>query len=303
MLTGGTGFIGSHLTEELLKRGYDVSLLLRHSPRKFDVPLGATSYTGDLLDIYSLKKIIKHLQPEAILHLAGMTPVRHSFANPVIYAETNLLGTMNLSLASKECSSLEKFIVASTAEVYKSKDSPIKETDELYGTTPYGVSKVAVDYWIRVAGDCYGLPYILLRPSNTYFRKTERGYFIEKVITTMLTSNKLVLNGTPDSERDWMFVDDHVQGYIKALESDSVNDVYNISTGVGTSVGDVVEMVKEMIGWKGTITWGGKPRPNEPKYLILDNSKARRELNFIPKYPLERGLQIVINHWKRVLDV
>ncbi len=86
LLTGGTGFIGSHLTKELLKRGYDVSLLVRHSPRQARIPRGATSYTGDLLDIYSLKKIIKHVQPEAILHLAAMTPVRYSFENPLIYA-------------------------------------------------------------------------------------------------------------------------------------------------------------------------------------------------------------------------
>ncbi len=142
----------------------------------------------------------------------------------------------------------------------------------------------------------------MLRPSNTYFRKTEKGYFVEKVITTMLLSNELKMNGTPEAVRDWMFLYDHIQGYIKALESDVINEVFNISTGVGTSVGDVVELVKLLLDWKGKVSWGVRPRPNEPKYLVLDNNKAKKMIKFNPQYSLTEGLKIVINYWRDVLQ-
>lgn len=295
LLTGADGFVGSHLSRRLVEEGYDVHAIIRHRPVPNKLADGITPYIGDLLDSYSLKKIVTEVQPECIVHLAAMTPVMHSFQNPVIYAETNFIGTINLTLASQESHVLRKFIVASTAEVYKAdKEKLLTEEDELYGSTPYGVSKVAVDYWTRVAGKCYGLPYIVMRPSNTYSRKSEKRYFVEKVIDTMLKSNRLELDGTSDSVRDWLFVDDHVEGYIQAIKSDCINEVFNISTGVGTSTGNVVAKVREMLNWKGEVSWGTHQRPFEPKYLVLDNSKAKKMIGFQPKITLEEGINRII---------
>jgi len=302
LITGGTGFIGSHLIQKLHERGHHVNVIVKHSTRPFKLPDGVESITADLLDIQGLKKIVRDYQPEVVCNLAAMTPVRFSFDNPFIYGQTNYIGTMNMIFAAMESPILKKFVHASTAETYKPKDIPIKETDELYGSTPYGVSKVAADYFVRVAGECYGLPYIVLRPSNTYGRKNERGYFIEKVITTMLTSKRLVLDGSPDVIRDWMYVDDHVQGYIRSIESDVKNEVFNVSTGVQSTLGDTVEKIKSVMSWDGEVIWGNKPRPKDPKYLVLDNSKARQLLNFEPKYSLEKGFEETINWWRQELS-
>ena len=154
LITGGTGFIGSNLVKKLAEKGHEVCVVVKHSTRPFSFPKGIEAVTADLLDIQGLKKIVRHVQPEIVCHLAAMTPVRYSFDNPFIYAETNYIGTMNMVSASLDSPVLKKFIHASTAETYKPKNSPLKETDELYGSTPYGVSKVAAENFIRVAGDC-----------------------------------------------------------------------------------------------------------------------------------------------------
>ena len=296
-LTGGTGFIGSHLAPKLIEKGYNVHLLVRHSPTQAPLPKKAKIHIGDILDIHSLRKIVKEVQPHYVLHLAALTPVRFSIANPFIYAKTIYLGTMNMVDAALESDALKKFVHASSAEVYEPKDGELKETDKLNGITPYGISKVAADLYIRNAYDNYGLPYIVLRPTNTFGRKTEKGYFIEKVITTMMTSNKLLLNGDPSVVRDWLYVEDHVNGYVKAIESKKTNEVYNIGTRTGKTLKETVDTIKVMLDWKGKVEWGRKPR-NEPKTLVLNSLKAYSELGWEPEYTFKQGIEKVIEFWK-----
>ena len=297
-LTGITGFIGSHLTPKLNEKGYKVYALLRHSPRAVEIPKYVTSINGDLLDIHSLKKAIREAQPEIIIHTAGMTPVRYSFENPFIYAHTNYIGTMNLVHASLDNPQLEKFIHASTAEVYKPKATPVLETDELFGSTPYGVSKVAGDYYVQIAGKCFGLPYILLRPTNTYGRKTEKGYLIEKVVNQMLTSKKLVLDGNPNVYRDFMYVDDHVNGYLKAVEYKGSQEIFNLSTNRPVRIQDVTDISRTVLNWDGEVFFEGSPRPYDPEALLLDSHKANEKMNWTAGITLEEGIQRVADYWR-----
>jgi len=297
LLTGITGFIGSHLAPKLNERGDKVYALLRHSPRMVEIPKYVTSINGDLIDIHSLKKAIREAQPEVIIHTAGMTPVRYSFENPFIYAETNYLGTMNLVHAALDYPRLEKFIHASTAEVYKPK-MDIKETDELFGSTPYGVSKVAGDYYVQIAGKCFGLPYIILRPTNTYGRKTERGYFIEKVVNQMLSGNKIVLDGNPAVYRDFMYVDDHVNGYLKSTEYKGNQEIFNLSTNRPITIGNTVKLAKEKLNWDGEIFFEGSPRPYDPEALCLNSAKANEKMNWKAEVSLEDGVKKVADYWR-----
>lgn len=297
LLTGATGFVGSHLTKELVKRDHEVHALVRHSPRASPLPEGVEAITGDLLDIFSLKKAMRTVQPEVVCHIAALTPVRYSFDNPFIYAQTNYVGTMNMVHAALKQPTMERFIHASTAEVYEPRHRPMKEEDKLFGSTPYGVSKVAADHYVQVAGDCYGLPYTILRPSNSYGRKRERGYIVEKIITTMLTSDELVLNGSPYIIRDYMHISDHVNGYLRAIESKK-GGIFNISTGKETGVGDLVAIAKSVTDFRGEVRFMGKPRPHDPVYLVLDNAKARAELGWEPKVGLKEGLKLVADFWR-----
>jgi len=298
LVTGASGFIGSHLAEELTGRDHEVHALVRHSPRVSLLPEEVEAITGDLMDIFSLKKAMRMAQPEMVCHIAALTPVRYSFDNPFIYAQTNYVGTMNMVHAALEQPTVEGFVHASTAEVYKPKHRPLVEDDKLFGSTPYGVSKVAADYYVQVAGECYGLPYTILRPSNSYGRRRERGYIVEKIITTMLTSsNELVLDGSPHIVRDYMHISDHVNGYLRAIESKK-RGVFNISTGKETSVRDLVATAKSITGFHGHVKYLGKPRPHDPEYLVLDNAKAIAELGWEPKVGLKEGLKRVASFWR-----
>jgi len=300
LLTGCTGFIGSHLSKELLSKGYKVYALLRHSPRPTRyIPKGVVSIRGDLLDLHSLIKALDISQPSYIFHLAAMTPVRYSFTNPFIYEAINYRGAMNLIHAALRCPVLGRFIHASTMEVYKHKGTPLKETDELYGSTPYGVSKVAADYYVQVAGDCFGLPWTILRPCNTYGRKTEKGYLIEKIVTSMLTNNKLELNGRPDSARSFMYVDDHVRAYLYCMKEEAKNQVFNFGPKRANTVEEVVETSRRLLNWKGDVIYGTNPRPSEALKLEIDASKAKRILNWETEKSLEEGLRYTIEHWRK----
>lgn len=114
----------------------------------------------------------------------------------------------------------------------------------------------------------------------------------------MLSSNKLVLDGAPNVVRDWLYVYDHVQGYIRAIGSNVTNEVFNISPKNGVTLEDTVKTIKNILNWKGEVIWGNNPRPTDPKYLVLDNAKAIKMLKFKPKYTLESGLKETIKYWK-----
>jgi dTDP-glucose 4,6-dehydratase len=300
-ITGATGFIGSHLIPKLLEKNYEVYALVRHSPRKAKIELPSENIiVGDILDIHCLKKAIREVQPEIVIHTAAITPVRYSFENPYIYAETNYIGTINMVLASLQSKKLEKFIHASSTEVYGNVSSGmlINENFPLFGETPYGVSKVAADLFVQISGKCYNLPYIILRPTNTYGRKTESGYFIEKVITQMLTKNEVFLDGNPEVIRDFMYVEDHVSAYLKAIESNVINEVFNIAPSEPRKLREVVDIIKNLIGWDGKIYWNVNPRPGEINFLAANNMKAKAILGWYPKYPLKEGLSETIQFWR-----
>lgn len=299
LLTGASGFIGSELAQRLVNEGFKVYALIRHSPRLVTyIPKGVITITGDLLDYYSLRKTVRLSQPEYVFHTAAMTPVRESFDNPFIYEEVNYRGTMNLVHATLECPVLKRFIHASTMEVYREKGTPINEEDPLYGSTPYGVSKLAADYYVRVAGDCYGLPYTILRPCNTYGRKAEKGYLVEKVVTTMLSLDRLELDGPPQTVRSYMHVDDHVNAYLACLQDKAENEIFNFGPEKGNSVEEVVETCRRLLGWKGEVFYGVNPRPNEALRLEIDASKAQRLLGWKAEVSLDEGLRRTVQMWK-----
>lgn len=301
LVTGTTGFIGSELANKLIQEGFTVYGLVRHRSRPAtNIPNAVITITGDLLDHHSLRKAVKLSQPEYVFHTGAITPVRHSYENPFIYEEINYRGTMNMVHASLESPVLKRFIHASTMEVYKrqSKDTPLTEEDELYGETPYGVSKVAAEHYVRVAGKCFGLPYTILRPCNTYGRKTESGYLIEKIVTTMLGENSLTLDGRADLTRSFMYVSDHVEAYLSCLNPKAESEVFNFSNK-GVRIDMVVDTCRKLLNWEGEVKYGVNPRPSEAKVLVIDHSKASKILGWKPKVSLEEGLRLTINYWRK----
>lgn len=317
-LTGASGFIGSHLIEKL--SDYEVICLIPSSDLgKNQTPKDVRMEFGDLTNHVVIQSIIKKVNPNIIIHLAAITPVRHSFGQPEIYQKVNYLGTINLVHSVANLPSFEKFIYASTMETYgwQSQRKPFTENLQLNPASPYAVSKLAAENYIKMAGKAFNFPYIIMKPCNTYGRKYETGYIIEYLITEMLKGRPLFI-GTPNAVRDFMHINDHTDAYIKALEyelgsererKDNLNSdinyyTFNFGCGLELTIRKVAEKIKEMIEYDEEIINGFPENyPNRPvieEYLSLNADKAKKILEWRPKVSLEGGLKKTIEYWENI---
>ena len=312
LITGCTGFIGSELTKRLIEKGHNVYGLVRHASRRDLKPLDPVLdrihlVEGDLTQYHSVCSAISTCKPQFIFHLGALTPVRLSFEDPFPYLSTNINGTVNLVHAISENYPKARLIFASTAEVYgwQRQKKPFKEENPLNPASPYAVSKEAADRYIQMAVRIYGLKATILRPNNTYGRKYDRNFLTEYLISTM-HDGKTCYIGAPESIRDYMFVDDHVNAYILSMESDrAIGKVFNVSPGNPVTNRELVEMVSNSLGFNGDIVYGSYPpgypqRPAmwDPDYLVLDNTKIKKILNWQPSVTLEDGLKKTISTWR-----
>jgi dTDP-glucose 4,6-dehydratase len=308
LLTGITGFVGRHLGIEILKRGYEVFGLARYvSDRDVSDLSGITIYYGDILDSFFLRKVFKKVQPDVIVHLATQSSVEYSFNNPLEEYNVGFIGTTNVAYAAiEEVPKLRKFIYASSVEVYGNQDNfPIKEDATLRPASPYGVAKVASEYFFKYLFNGYGFPCIILRSTNTYGRNYNHNFVVEHIIYEMLSGKGEVLMGDPAPIRDFLYIDDEVDAYIKVIETekDIFGEIMNTGTGRGVSVRELVEIIGKMVDFKGEVKWCQRSlRPFEIKKLIVDTEKIRRLLGWSPRYTLEEGLKRTIEWWRNYLD-
>jgi nucleoside-diphosphate-sugar epimerase len=314
LVTGCTGFIGSNLTQRLVDEGHNVYGLVRHASRRDLKPLDPVLdrmhlIEGDLTQYHSVGSAISTAKPQFIFHLGALTPVRLSFEYPFTYLSTNVNGTVNLVHAISENCPKARLIFASTAEVYgwQKRRKPFREDSPLNPASPYAVSKEAADSYIKMAMKVYGLRATILRPNNTYGRKGERNFFTEYLVSTML-SGKTCHVGAPDSVRDYMFVDDHVNAYILSMKSDrAIGKVFNVSPGNPITNRELTETVSGLLGFTGEIVYESYPpgypqRPAiwDPDYLVLDSSKIRKILDWHPSVSLKEGLARTIDTWRKM---
>jgi nucleoside-diphosphate-sugar epimerase len=318
LITGVTGFIGSRLAERLVKLGHTVYGTARHCASRELRPLEnildeIVLLTADISDYMSVVQTLKSADPDCIFHLGALTPVRLSFEKPFEYERVNYIGTMNVVQGLMELPDYKKkrIIVASTAEVYgthKGEEKALNEETLLKPSSPYAVSKAAADMYVRMAADVYGVDGIVLRPVNTYGRRFETNFIVEYIVTSMLKEKKVYI-GAPESIREYMYVDDHVNAYIQAWKKGQAGEVYNIATGKGIKNKDLVEKIALMVHQrKKNVVYGSYPpgyplRPSvsDQPYIILDSSKARRHLGWKPKVELEDGLRRTVEYWKGVV--
>ncbi|TMH96958.1 NAD-dependent epimerase/dehydratase family protein [Candidatus Bathyarchaeota archaeon] len=312
LITGITGFIGSRLASRLVRDGYNVHGLVRHSSERElsrirEVISQVHLIEGDLGTFHSILSAVDASEPEIIFHLGALTPVRLSFDDPYPYVSTNFEGTLNLVHAILREAPNARLIAASTAEVYgwQEGNKPISENAMLNPASPYAVTKAAADQYIQMANRIYHLRGTILRPINSYGRVGEKGFFIEYLVSEMLAGDQCYV-GAPDSVRDYMYADDHVNAYmLTARSSGTVGQVYNVSPGNPVSNSELAKMLAKMTEFKGRITFGSYPpgypqRPTmqDPRYLVLDNSKITKELGWKPSVGLEEGLVRTIEAWK-----
>ena len=306
LVTGGSGFIGSHLIPRLLDAGYDVYSLERYVTGRY--VLGGhrpvKTLFGDLCDFFVIRKIIREIEPDIVIHLASISAVSYSYDHPNEVLEANFMGTVNLAESClREVPHFKKFLFSGTSEEYGNQETfPVKETAELRPNSPYAVSKVAADKYLRYMHDAYNFPVTVLRNFNTYGRKDNTHFVVERTIAQMLTE-KVVRLGDPTPVRDFLYVDDHVNSYLTCIRSEkAIGEVFNFCTGHGISIAELVDWIKGLTDFKGEVVWNTVPkRPLDIAKLVGDYSKAKKMLGWKPKYTLEKGLRLNMNFWREKL--
>ncbi|MDE1767793.1 MAG: GDP-mannose 4,6-dehydratase [Candidatus Micrarchaeota archaeon] len=307
LLTGATGFVGKELAIKLLEKKYEVHTLERYVTGRYSFEGDAKiiNHHGSLTDYAAIKHIIKDVKPDFVLHLAAISPVSFSYDHYMEVTEANYLGTINLAEACfREVKNFKQFIFAGTSEEYgmslQTTKDMLKEDSPLLPNSPYAIAKVAADIYLRYMHSAYGFPVTIMRPYNTYGRKDNSHFFIERTITQMLRGNKVYL-GDRGTVRDWLYIDDHVNGYIKAIgNKKAVGEVVQLCTGKGYTTEETANIIARLTGFKGDVVWNSTPkRPLDAKILIGDNSKAKRILGWEPKYDLESGLKMTIDYWRK----
>ena len=316
LITGIMGFIGSHLAKKLVDEKVEVyGVVRRVASRNMevirDLIQDVTIISGDISDYVSTQNAVKTANPDVIFHLASLSPVRDSFERPFEYQQNNYIGTMNVahSLLSLQDPQTRKIIAASTAEVYGIQtNEPLKESLSLHPSSPYAVSKTAADLYLQMMFNSFNLKGTILRPTNSYGRKFDTSFIVEYTVTQMLKGHRVYV-GSPDSVRDYMYVDDHVNGYLLSMTNKKASgQVYNVGTGIGVSNKELVIMIADRIGFdKKNLVFGSYPpgypyRPviSDQSSIVMDSTKIRKELGWKPTVTLSEGIDKVISYFKKI---
>lgn len=301
LVTGGAGFIGSHLVDKLIDKGYNVIAVDNLSTGKSEyINNKVLFYQIDITNIDAIKQVFQVHKPSTVFHLAAQISVSRSTREPAFDALTNVVGTVNLLEASIE-NGTKKFVFSSSGGVvYGEVDEyPIKETMPFAPVSPYGISKMTGEYYLRFFKREKGLDYAALRYANVYGPRQDpygEAGVVAIFINKILKGEKPVINGDGEYIRDYVFVDDVVNANIKAMEYSGTVEV-NISTSKGTSVNELFKILKSLTKFNNDAEYGPS-RPGDIRKNILDNNLAREKLSWEPSYSLEEGLKETIEYFK-----
>jgi len=301
LITGGAGFIGANFSYKFLELGYDVQILEKEGTSLSRINnLKERVHYIDLRNYEELEKFIIALNPDIILHFATYGAYQSRQQDIKTTIDTNLLGTINLVNACKKIK-FDSFINTSSASEYGKKDKPMKETDSLEPNNLYGIIKVATTMFCQDTVKKLGLPIVITRPFAIYGYMEEEQRLIPYIISSCLKNDKLKLS-RPESVRDFIFIEDIIDAYLKIIENvESVKgEVFNLGIGKEYNIGEVVNIAKELTGATIMPEYNQvKQAQLEPKNWLADISKIQSKLNWQPKYDLREGLKKNIEYVKR----
>lgn len=288
LVTGGTGFIGSHLVDALINRGDRVVTVSRHPDPAHP---NAEHHVVDVEDAAALRKAGR---VDAIVHLAAAADASSSFKEPLLYNRTNALGTLNVLEAARKSNAL--FVFASTQRIYRPQTAPLAEDDLKHPIDPYGYSKLVAEEWVRMYRELFKLQTVVLRFFSVYGPGQPLYGGTSGVVA--IFANR-ALKGEPlkvnDANlRDFTYVGDVVKGIILALENPiALGNTYNIATGEATSIDVLARVVKDVVGSPSTIVVGGGDCSES---YVADITRARKDLGYEPSFELRRGLEVYVEH-------
>lgn len=305
-ITGINGFIGKYLASRL-SDDYELTGLVQEKELENE-EIGL--YAGDLRDFSRIKEILHKVQPNFIIHLAARTEVEKSFYDPSDFSGVNYVGTVNMIEAAKDLENLELFVFSSTMETYgavpKDQWHPFTEETKQEPNAPYAVAKLACEYYLKYAQRAYNFPFAALRQTNSYGRHDNDFFVVEQFITQMLKNPHEANFGYREPYRNFLYIDDLIDLYVKLLKNvDLVKGEFFV-TGPNNAIQieELADMIAKKLNWAGEIKWGTKPeRKGEIYYLNSNPEKAKRILNWQPKVSLSEGLDKTIAIWKNNLNL
>lgn len=309
-ITGIAGFVGSHLAELLLTKGYEVYGLCRPRSKRDHIDHISNKLhleDADLLDSHSLYTTLQRIKPDYIFHLAAQSFVPTSWVSPSVTLEVNIVGSANLFEAVRQASIKPAIQIACSSEEYglvKSDELPIRETNPLRPLSPYAVSKLAMDYLGYQYFQSYGMNIIRTRGFNhTGPRRGET--FAESNFARQIAliekgkQEPVVWVGNLNAQRDYTDVRDMVIAYLLAVEKCDAGDVYNISTGKAVHIGDMLKLLISKSKTKIEIKEDtNRMRPSDVPVLIGDNSKFVQKTGWKPEIPFEKTMEDLLNYWR-----
>jgi len=305
LITGADGFIGSHLTEELIRRGHDVRAFvfynsfghwgwLDESPN--DIKKELDVFTGDIRDPHGVRTAMQGC--DVVLHLAALIGIPYSYHSPDTYVDTNIKGTLNIVQAARDLQ-LEKIVHTSTSEVYGTAQYvPIDEKHPLQGQSPYSASKIGADQIALSFYRSFETPVTIARPFNTFGPRQSARAVIPTVITQIANGERTLKLGALHPTRDFNYVQDTVNGFIAMAESDNVlGEEINLGSNYEISIGDTVQLIAEVMNAEITIETDEqrlRPEKSEVERLWADNSTALQLLDWNPRFAQREGFKIAL---------
>ena len=305
LVTGADGFIGSHLTETLVRQGRSVRAFvlynsfnswgwLDHAPKHIRDSLDV--FSGDVRDPHGVRKAMEGC--DAVLHLAALIAIPYSYHSPDTYVDTNVKGTLNVLQAARQLG-VRRVVHTSTSEVYgTARVVPIDEDHPLRGQSPYAATKIAADQLAYAFHASFGLPVVILRPFNTYGPRQSERAVIPTIITQIASGRDRIMLGALSPTRDFNYVKDTVAGFVAALDSaQGPGEVINIGGGFEISIGDTAQLIAGVMGARIEVETEAarlRPKQSEVERLWAGNAKAKKLLGWEPVYRgldgLRRGL-------------
>jgi len=300
LITGADGFIGSHLTEMLVREGANVKALSLYNSFNYwgwledvDCLDQIEVLNGDIRDAHYCKHITKNI--DIIFHLAALIAIPYSYVAPSSYVDTNINGTLNIVQAARE-NGVTRVIHTSTSEVYGTAlYVPIDEKHPMQAQSPYSASKISADAMAMSFYNAFDLPLTIARPFNTYGPRQSARAVIPTIITQIANGMKEIKLGDVSPTRDFNYVEDTCLGFIKlALSDKTIGETVNIGSNFEISVGDTLNIIKEIMNSDVKFITDKqrlRPEKSEVQRLWCDNSKIKELTGFEPEFSIHDGLE------------
>ncbi len=310
LITGGAGFIGSHLVDRLLSEGHEVTVIDNFDPfydeaiKRRNLASAARSphfrlEEVDIRDASAVDRLIRTVQPEAVVHLAARAGVRPSIDQPSLYAEVNVTGTVNLLQAACQLEARPRFVYASSSSVYGDRDTaPFRETDSVdLPVSPYAATKKACELMAHTFHHLYGLPVTGLRFFTAYGPRNRPDLAIAKFVKLIDSGQPIPVFGDGSTRRDYTFVADIVDGIVRAVDRCTGHHLYNLGNSNPIELAAMVEAIAKALG-KPPVIDRQPEQPGDVRQTYADISRARTELGYEPQTSFADGLKAYVD-WLR----